>query len=205
MITVARRLAVVIAALTAAACGLTTAGDPTTAAVVGDRRIAAAAMDDNLESIRNSEAFRQQAQGDTSGAFVLDAQTQLATAFVRSEILALVAEREGVAVSDEEIAQARDDLVTQLGGEEAFQARLAEQGLSEGFLLQQLRDQQTQAALQEEIGQGAELAEYIRTQLEDIDIEVNPRYGQWDPATLSVTQFDPLAPTGGATPAAASP
>lgn len=189
-----------VVVLTASACALTTAGDPTTAAVVGDRSITTADIDENLASIRNSESFQQQAQGDTSGAFVLDAQTQLTTAFVRSEILALVAEREGVVVSDDDVAQARDALVEQLGGPEAFRTRLAEQGLSEPFLLQQLRDQQTQEALQAQIGEGAELAEFIRTQLTDVDIEVNPRYGQWDPESLSVTTFDPLAPPGGATP-----
>lgn len=200
MINRTRRLAIVIVALAASACAVTTAGDPTTAAVVGDRSITTAEIDENLASIRTSESFRQQAEGDTSGAFVLDAQTQLATAFVRSEILALVAEREGVTVSDDDVAQARDALVEQLGGAEAFRTRLAEQGLAETFLLQQLRDQQTQEALQAQIGEGAQLADFIRTQLEDVDIEVNPRYGQWDPASLSVASFDPLAPDGGVTP-----
>lgn len=205
MMTLARRLAVVVAALAATACALTSAGDPTTAATVGDRRIPAAEIDENLESIRNSDAFRQQAQGDASGTFVLDAQTQLATAFVRSEILALVAEREGLTISEDEVEQARDELVRQLGGEEAFDQRLAEQGLSESFLLQQLRDQQTQAALQSQLGEEAQLADFIRTELEDVDIEVNPRYGQWDPASLSVTSFDPLAPTGDSAPATPAP
>lgn len=204
MVTLARRLAVVIVALTASACALTSTGDPSTAAVVGDQQIPAAAIDDNLESIRDSDAFQQQAQGDGSGTFVLDAQTQLATALVRSEILALVAEREGIAISEDDVAQARTELVDQLGGEQQFEARLAEQGLEESFLLRQLRDQQIQTALQSQIGGGTDLAEFIRTSLEDVTIDVNPRYGQWDPVSLSVTAFDPLAPTGDdATPAAA--
>lgn len=196
MTTLARRLMIVIAALATTACALTGTGDPSTAAVVGERRIATTEIDRNLESIRDSAAFRQQSAGDASGTFVLDAQTQLATAFVRSAILDVIAERVGVEVSDAEVTEARDALVRQLGGEEAYRSRLAEEGLSESFLLQQLRDQQTQAALQEQIGPDAQLAEFIRTQVEDVPIEINPRYGQWDPVSLSIVAYDPLAQDG---------
>ncbi len=197
MTTLARRLTIAIAALAATACALTGTGDPSTAAVVGERRIDAAAIDENLESIRNSDAFRQQSAGDPSGTFVLGAQTQLTTAFVRSAILDLLAEREGVQISDAQVTQARDALVRQLGGEQAFRERLAQEGLSESFLLRQLRDQQTQTALQEQIGADSDLVEFIRTELEDVPVEVNPRYGQWDPESLSVVSYDPLAPEGG--------
>lgn len=198
MTTRVQRLAVVTVALLTAACSLTGTGDPGTAATVGDRSIPAAEIDENLASIRNSAAFQQQAQGDASGQFVIDAQTQIVTTFVRSEILDLVAERQDVAVSDEEVAQARDELVDQLGGPEAFQDRIAEQGLSEDFVLQQLRDQQTQALLQDSIGASEDLATFIRDEIADVPIEVNPRYGQWDDASLSVAPFDPLPGVDGA-------
>jgi hypothetical protein len=199
--TLAQRLAVVLVALMAAACSLTGTGDPSTAATVGDRAVPTTDIDEMLASIRNSSAFQQQAQGDTSGQFVLDAQTQLVTQFVRSEILAVLAEQEGLSVSDEEVAAAREDLAGQVGGEEALQAAIAEQGLSEEFLVQQLRDQQTQALLQDEIGASANLAEYIQAEIADVPIEVNPRYGQWDPDALAVAPFDPLAIGGGEEPA----
>lgn len=200
MTTLAGRLTIVIVALATTACTLTATGDPSTAAVVGERRIAASEIDENLETIRSSEAFRQQSEGDTSDTFVLAAQTQLATAFVRSAILDLVAEREGVEVSDAEVEEARDALVGQLGGPDAFRSRLAEQGLTDSFLMQQLRDQQIQTALQEQLGADTDLAGYISTQLEDVPIEVNPRYGQWDPASLSVAPYDALAPDDGQQP-----
>jgi hypothetical protein len=200
--TLAHRLAVVTVAVLAAACSLTGTGDPGTAATVGDRSIPAAEIDESLASIRDSAAFQQQAQGDASGQFVLDAQNQIVTSFIRSEILDIVAERQDITVSDEEVAQARDELVDQLGGPEAFEDRIAEQGLSEEFVLQQLRDQQTQALLQDSIGASEDLAAFVRDEVADVAIEVNPRYGQWNEASLSVAPYDPLPGAGGAEAAA---
>lgn len=202
MTTLAHRLAVVTVAVLAAACSLTGTGDPGTAATVGDRSIPAAEIDESLASIRDSAAFQQQAQGDASGQFVLDAQNQIVTSFIRSEILDIVAERQDITVSDEEVAQARDELVDQLGGPEAFEDRIAEQGLSEEFVLQQLRDQQTQALLQDSIGASEDLAAFVRDEVADVAIEVNPRYGQWNEASLSVAPYDPLPGAGGAEAAA---
>jgi hypothetical protein len=200
--TLAHRLAVVTVAVLAAACSLTGTGDPGTAATVGDRSIPAAEIDESLASIRDSAAFQQQAQGDASGQFVLDAQNQIVTSFIRSEILDIVAERQDITVSDEEVAQGRDELVDQLGGPEAFEDRIAEQGLSEEFVLQQLRDQQTQALLQDSIGASEDLAAFVRDEVADVAIEVNPRYGQWNEASLSVAPYDPLPGAGGAEAAA---
>lgn len=204
MTTLVRRLAVVVAALATAACALTNTGDPSVAATVGDRSIPAARIDENLAAIRDSEQFQQQAQGDLSGSFALDAQTQLVTGAVRSEILRVVAEQEGIEVTDATVTDARDQLVEQLGGEEEFQSRLAAQGVSEDYVLEQLRDQEIQTALQERLGADADLAAFVQGEIADVPIEVNPRYGEWDPETLAVTPLQPLAqaaPQDGASPA----
>jgi hypothetical protein len=195
---------VVVVALATTACTLTNTGDPSMAATVGDRSIPAAQIDENLAAIRDSEQFRQQAQGDLSGNFALDAQTQLVTGAIRSEILRVVAEREGIEVADAEVADARDGLVEQLGGEEEYRSRLAQQGVSEDFVIEQLRDQEIQTALQEQLGADADLGAFVRDEIADVPIEVNPRYGEWDPETLAVTPLQPLAqaaPEDGASPA----
>lgn len=204
MIPLVRRVAVVVVALATTACTLTNTGDPSVAATVGDRSVPAAQIDERLATIRDSEQFQQQAQGDLSGSFALDAQTQLVTGAVRSEILRVVAEQEGIEVTDAEVDEARDDLVEQLGGEEEFRDRLAQQGVSEDFVLEQLRDQQLQTALQEEVGADGDLGAFVQGEIADVPIEVNPRYGEWDPDTLSVTPLQPLAqaaPPAGATAA----
>ena len=193
MTTLVRRASLVIVALMTSACALTNTGDPAVAASIDDRTIPAAEVDATVASIRQSESFQQQAVGDTSGNLALDAQTQVVTSYVQSAILNEVAERNDVEVSDVDIAAARDALVEQLGGPEAFEAQIDQQGLTEEFVTEQvLRVQQTQQALQQEIGPDADFAEFLRTELEDIDVEVNPRYGEWSPDNLTVTRFDPL-------------
>lgn len=200
-----RRVAtLVVIALAISACALTNTGDPSVAATVGDRSIPAEQIDENLAAIRDSEQFQQQAQGDLSGSFALDAQTQLVTGAVRSELLQVIAEREGIEVSEADVTDARDQLVEQLGGEEAFRDRLAQQGVSEAFVLDQLRDQQIQTELQQQLGADTDLGAFVQDEIADVPIEVNPRYGQWDPDTLAVTPLQPLAqaaPQDGASPA----
>lgn len=203
MSTLVRRLAVAMLALLTAACSLTGTGDPANAATVGDREIPATEIDDNLAAIRGSSAFEQQAQGDTSGQFVLDAQNQIVTTFIRSEILDIVAQRQDIVVSDEEVDAALEDLVGQVGGQEAFEERIAEQGFSEEFVRAQVRDQQIQQLLQDEVGADGNLLTFIQDQISDVPIDVNPRYGQWDESTLTVAPFDPLpAPAATAAPGA---
>jgi hypothetical protein len=201
-----RRVAtLVVLALATTACALTNTGDPSVAATVGDRSVPAEQIDENLEAIRDTEQFQQQSQGDQSGSFAIDAQTQLVTSAVRSEILRVVAEQEGIEIDEADVVRARDDLVEQLGGEDEFRSRLAEQGLSEEFVVEQLRDQQIQMALQEELGAGEDLAGFVRDGIAEVPIEVNPRYGEWNADTLSVTPLQPLAQAAPQDGASAAP
>jgi parvulin-like peptidyl-prolyl isomerase len=194
--TVARRLAIVLVGLTTAACALTNTGDPNTAAVVGDERISTSEVQEQFDRRRNSAAFREQAQQNPSGDFDIQAQAQLVTDLVRSALLLRVAQRNDVQVSDADVDAVASDIVEQVGGREAFEQRLAEEGLSEEQFLEQVRIRELQAALQEQIGADADLAAFVRDETADLPIEINPRYGAWDATALAVTPTDPLAPAG---------
>lgn len=196
MTTASRRIAVVLLAVMTTACGLTNTGDPSTAAVVDGRRIAAADVDEVVDGVRASQAFRQ-AQGDLD-QLTLQTQTQLVNAFVLSAVLEQVARRNGVTVSDEQVAQVRDQIAEQAGGEEALDQALADQGVPSSLIDQQARDTALQNALSEQLPEGTDLATFVRGELDDVDIEVNPRYGAWDTSALAVEPVDPLAPQRGA-------
>lgn len=196
MINAVRRSALLLVVLVTAACSLTNTGDPNTAALVGDERIPAATIDEQFESISSSDQFQQQAQQDASGQLATQAQSQLVTSSVRSVILNVVAERNDVQVRDEDVDAAVEEIVAQVGGREAFEQRLAQQGVPEDLFLQQVRDQQLQTALQEQVGAEADFAGFIRDEIADVEIEVNPRYGAWNETALEVQPSDPLAPAG---------
>jgi hypothetical protein len=191
---VARRLAIVLVALATTACSLTNTGNPSVAAVVGNERIPTSAVEEDFDAQRENQAIQQ----DTTGQASFDAQAQIVTGLVRSEILQRVAERNDVEVSDAEVDEAYDQTVEQMGGREAFEQRLAAAGVSEDVARRQVRDQQIIVALQEHVGgEGNDFEAFIRDELARLPVEINPRYGEWDENTLQVRPLDPLAPDGG--------
>jgi hypothetical protein len=101
-----------------------------------------------------------------------------------------------VQVRDEDVDAAVEEIVAQVGGQEAFEQRLAQQGVPEDLFLQQVRDQELQTALQEQAGAEEDFAGFIRDEIADVEIEVNPRYGAWNETALEVQPSDPLAPSG---------
>jgi hypothetical protein len=194
--TVARRLAIVLVALVTAACGLTNTGDPKVAAMVGDASIPTSVIQENFDRQRDSQMFQQQTQQDTTGQLAFEAQAQIVTALVRSEILRHVAERHDVHVNDADVDAAVDQITEQVGGREELKRRLDEQGFSEELFLQQMQDEQLRLALQERAGGEDQFADFLRNELTDVPIEINPRYGEWDADSIQVRPVDPLADAG---------
>jgi hypothetical protein len=194
--TVARRLAIVLVALATAACALTDTGDPKVAAMVGDADIPTSVVEENFDLRRSSQMFQQQAQQDAAGRLSFEAQAQIVTAMVRSEILHQVAERHDVGVSDADVDAAVEQVTDQVGGREELVRRLDEQGYSEELFLQQMRDEQVRLALQERAGGESQFADFLRKELADVPIEINPRYGEWDATSLQVRPINPIAPAG---------
>jgi hypothetical protein len=188
--TVARRLAIVLLALTTAACALTNTGDPSVAAIVGDTRLATTEIDRFFDAISSSEAYQQQPQQDD-----MQVQLELVTFLVRSEVFEYVAERNDVQVTDAQIDSAVDDQIEQAGGRDAFEQNLSQQGIPEDLFVELVRGQELQTALQEEAGEGDFLT-FIQEQSADLEVEVNPRYGVWNTNNLTVQRTDPLALPG---------
>lgn len=202
MITVVSRSAILLVALATAACSLTNTGSPSTAAIVGDETVPVAQIDEQFEVVAASAGFEQQAQQDRTGQIAAQTQSQLVTSAVRSAILLVLAERNGVQVTDEQVDAAADEIVVQVGGQEEFERRLAEQGVPEALFRQQVRDQEIQTALQEQVGVDDDFAQFVRDGISDVPIEINPRFGTWNSQGLEVVPADPLAPAGAQPPGA---
>jgi SurA N-terminal domain len=188
--TVVRRLAIALLALTTAACALTNTGDPSVAATVGDVRLATSQIDRFFESISSSEAYQQQPQQDD-----MQVQLELVTFLVRSEVFEYVAERNDVQVTDAQIDAAVEDQIERAGGRDAFEQNLSQQGISEDLFVELVRGQELQTAVQEEVGEGDFLT-FVREQSADLEVEVNPRYGEWNANNLTVQPTDPLPVPG---------
>ena len=196
MTTVVRRIAILLVALATTACALTNTGNPSTAAIVGDQTVPVARIDEQFERIRATDAYQEQAQQDVTGQIAAQAQTRLVTTAVQEALLRMAGERNGVEVTEQQIDDRIADLEDQLGGPEELQRRLDEAGLSQRDLRKQIENQQIQQALQQQAGADADFAQFIRETVDDVPVDVNPRYGSWDSQSLQIQPIDPLAPSG---------
>jgi hypothetical protein len=188
----ARRPTIVLVALLTAACSLTNTGDPNVAAVIGGEEIPVSAVEEQLDAQGGNQALQQ----DTTGQVALDAQAEIVTGLVRSQIVRTLAEREDVSVSDSQVQQELDQLVEQSGGQEEFERRLSEAGVSEDVLRQQVWEQQALVALQEQVGE-EQFEAFLRDEVGRLTIEINPRFGEWDEQAMQVGPLDPFPAVDG--------
>ncbi|MFJ6212667.1 SurA N-terminal domain-containing protein [Streptomyces sp. NPDC092296] len=179
---------VLLATVVLSACGA--APHPGAAAVVGDHRITTSAVQARVTSFRDAvaDASKGAAQPENGG---------LARNTVREMVLAdLVAQslrEHGLTVSDSEIQQAHAADAAQLGGEEGLkQALIQQKGIGpdgvDDFYRRMIGMQKLAAAsgVDPNTEQGTEA---LRKTLADtagkLKVELNPRYGTWDPKEIS--------------------
>jgi parvulin-like peptidyl-prolyl isomerase len=150
-------------AVVLAACNATPSAS-TVAATVNGQDILITELEERLEALRANPQAAQQLADDPDGSVLADAQGQLLTDLIRFRLLETAASEDlDYEVTDADVDEQRDLVVEELGGQEAFDQFIAEQGLSEEEVNTQLR----QLALQSGIGEA--LAE--ENQVTDEDVE----------------------------------
>jgi hypothetical protein len=117
--------------------------------------------------------------------------------FVLVSLLEEVVAREGINVTDLDVAAYRDEVFAKYA-QETVEAQLASQNSVpaddvDGFMYEIL----VQRALMEKLTPGADnqtqflaMAEYLTTLSQELEVELNPRFGKWDPANLISTPGD---------------
>lgn len=117
--------------------------------------------------------------------------------FVLDALLEEVVAREGIKVTDRDVAAYRDDVFAQYA-KETIEAQLASQNAVpaddvDGFMYEIL----VQRALMEKLAPGADkqtrnlaLFDYLTKLSKELNVELNPRFGTWDPSNLISTPGD---------------
>ena len=117
--------------------------------------------------------------------------------FVRASLFAEVVEREGIKVTDRDVAAYRDEVFAQYA-KETIEAQLVSQNAVpaddvEGFM----REILIQRILMEMLAPGADnqtqftaMTEYLTGLSEELGVELNPRFGKWDASNLISTPGD---------------
>ncbi|MDT0310499.1 SurA N-terminal domain-containing protein [Streptomyces sp. DSM 44917] len=183
-------LSVTAAALLAATAaplltGCSTDAHPGAAAVVGDERITVASVQAQVEAVRDAQ--RELPEGDqliaASGALTRDTVANL----VQLRLLEAAAEEAGVSVSRRDVQEERERSERAVGGAEALErAALTPQvGIpmaGDEQIDQTIRGQLLYQRLAQRIGATTrqDMAAALAETAEEIGVDVNPRYGDWD-------------------------
>jgi len=117
--------------------------------------------------------------------------------FVRASLFEEAVAREGIKVTDRDVAAYRDEVFAQYS-KEAIEAQLAAQNAVpaddvEGFM----REIMIQRILMEKLAPGADnqtqfvaMTDYLTALSDELGVELNPRFGTWDPSNLISTPGD---------------
>lgn len=143
----------VAAALTLVLAACTGSGGSAVAATVGDTEITAADVDEAYSLRAEAPGVASELEGSEAATVEEDLQRAVLTNLIRREILRQAAEDQGIEVTDEDIAQEREALVEQLGGQEELERVLDENNVSEEELQEELRDQAIQTKLAAQLGE----------------------------------------------------
>lgn len=149
-------LAVALFALLLAACtgaSSSSSSSSDVAATVGDTEITIADVDDAFDRRAEGSTAASEIAADESGAVEQNLKAGVLTNLIRTEILAQAAADRNVEVSDEEIAEQRELLVQEAGGEEALEEVIADANITETELEANLRDQVIQNKLTSELAE----------------------------------------------------
>jgi hypothetical protein len=182
--------AVLIAAPLLTSCGTPYAG---AAAVVGGKQIPVSAVQSRVDAVRAAqEKSPQSAQLIQASS---DLQRNTVHSLVQRRVIEQAARNAGVGVTRYEIQQTRTAAEQQAGGSAALEAQLLQtyamvpadidESIRTDLLMQKLAAHYG-ADTQTATGQAA-ILKVLRTTSDKLGVEINPRYGAWDSAKLSLT------------------
>ncbi|MFE9774981.1 SurA N-terminal domain-containing protein [Streptomyces sp. NPDC005931] len=185
-----RRSALLLtAAIAAAAPVLTACGSdarPGAAAVVGGQRITVSQLENRVNEVREAQraAVPDEAQYEQAISRTGSLTRDTLHGMVLDRVLQRAARDAGVTVTRREIQQMRSGLEQQAGGVEALEtAWLQQYGVPPQRLDENLRLQLEAQKLAERLGTETSRPEFwkaLSKASEDLDVDLNPRYGTWD-------------------------
>ena len=153
-----RLLLVPALAAALAACG-GTVGDASAAAVVNGVKIPIDTVQQRFESVERDPQLAQQLAADEDGSFKARVQARLLSQMIQAELLSQAAEDLGIEITEDDIQAERENIIEQVGGEEAFEQIIEENGLTEDDVRSQIRDLIVERKVEESLGGDIEVTQ----------------------------------------------
>jgi foldase protein PrsA len=122
-------------------------GGSAVAATVGETEITAAEIEQAYSERTEASEVARALEGSEGDTVDEELRREVLTNLIRREILRLVAEEQGIEISEEDLADERAALVEQLGGQAELDELLAVNNVSEEQFRAELRDQAIQTKL----------------------------------------------------------
>ena len=166
------------------------------AVVINDKVIPASAVAERVDKVRAQIQITDPALISEVPSLIQINQ-RVVDYFVRNSLLEEVVVREGIKVTDRDVAAYRDEVFTQYA-RETIEAQLVSQNAVpaedlDGFMYEIL----VQRILMEKLAPGADsqtqflaMTDYLTGLSEELGVELNPRFGKWDPSNLISTPGD---------------
>ena len=178
-----------LAALVVAAPLLTGCGDdahPGAAALVGDSRITTGDLQASVKEVRAAQ--RDAPRGEEMIKHTGQLSRATLNRMIHDRVVARAGDEAGTSVSRRDVQNARAQFERQMGGSQQFEAALLqEEKVAPGGVEDWVRTQVTIQKLVKEKGidpstqrGNQQLARKLARVSDEMDINVNPRYGKWD-------------------------
>ncbi|MEW2578975.1 SurA N-terminal domain-containing protein [Streptomyces syringium] len=168
--------AVLLSAPLLTACGSTS--HPGAAAVVGDDRITVSQLQHEVNVVRDAQRSSPQGQQLLANSARLNQDTLIR--LVQNRIVQQAAEDNGVEVTRREVQRRRAEVERSNGGAETVRARFLALGIAPDRIDEALTMDLTRAKLDGKLG-AARTNDVLRRTSDALHVDVNPRYGTWDP------------------------
>lgn len=130
------------------------------AASVNGEAIPITEVEERVEALRTSEQFAPQFANDPDGALLEQASAQVLSSLIQAEVLEQAAREElGVEVGQAEVDAQRERIIEEVGGEEAFDELVAQNGLTQEQVDEELRAAAVQEGIREALAEDAEVTD----------------------------------------------
>jgi len=172
--------------------GLTACGQSNVAATVGAVTISQTTLQETVDLVlaERKGVDPSQLQVDTGEALNRN-QLQF---YIYVEIYEAIAKDLGLKISTTELTTARDDLIANNGGQAQFSqalvgAQISSENIDKYVRLVLISDKLTKAAVASGVAEtevNTQISQLITKKAQDLKIEINPRYGTWDPQGVQI-------------------
>lgn len=192
--------------------------DDGVAAVVDGEEISTSSIDEHVDALAENPQFSEQLEGDEGEAARGQLRAQILSTVIQTDVVTASAAELDRPVTEEDLEAARAEIESQVGGPEALDDAMEQQGLTEALLEIDLRSMAALSNVQEVLdeqagdddageqapdettpGEQPELSpsdqrvqEFLVERLAETDVSVNPEYGEWN------AEAGQVVPAGGA-------